>query len=269
MQAKTYETPSDIQIDIRIPAGSVVVRAQDVTTTTLEISGERDPDDVTIRFDSEDNGNRLVVEQRKKLRMFGLSRGLDVHLTVPHRAVISVQGGSTELSVEGTVGAVTFNSASGDATVGDVTGDASVKVASGDLSIGNVGGSLTFHSASGDVEAQSAAEQFIARTASGDVEVHRVITKVNVTTVSGDVNLRKFVAGDASLQAVSGDIEVGVAQGSQIFLDLSSISGSTQSDLPLSDIPEAEKTSSDGGGEGALKAATVSGDIRVRHSGVR
>ncbi len=268
MQPITYDTPRELHIELRIPSGDVTVRAEDTTTSTLEITGERDPDDIAIAFDDEGSRHRLVVEQRKKSRFGRSSHGLDVRLTVPYGAHINLSGGSTDLDIKGSIGSLSFNSASGDASIEDVTGNASAKVASGDLRIGNVNGTLTFHSASGDIRAAAIGGKLVARTASGDVEVHQASSDVNVTTVSGDVTMRNLVSGAVTLQAVSGDIEVGVASGTRVFLDLSSLSGSTKSDLPVSDASTSESPT-DGSPEASVRAATVSGDIRVRHSAAK
>jgi len=267
MQAITYDTPGELHVELRLPSGHVIVRAQDSTTSILEITGERDPDDIKITFDDDGTKHRLVVEQRKK-SLFGrvTQQELEVRLTVPQGAHISLSGGSTDLTTEGSIGSLSFNSASGDATVEDVIGNASAKVASGDLRVGTVAGSLTFHSASGDIRAAEVGGKLVARTASGDVEMYQTNGEVNVTTVSGDVKVGNLVSGTLSLQAVSGDIEVSVAPGTRVFLDLSSLSGSTKSELPVSDASIPDSPQGGGTAEASVKAATVSGDIRVQHS---
>ncbi len=265
METTTYNTPDELRVEVRVPAGHVTVLAKDTDVTTLEIAGVKNPDDLVISFGESSQGHRLVIEQRKK-GIFNVSftRGVEVRLTVPQQTKLEVKGGSTDLAVDGTIAAVDFNSASGDASLDEVTGDAFAKVASGDLSVNTVGGALTFHSASGDVRADKVAGKLVARTASGDVEVGLVNNQANITTVSGDVRLANLIEGSVNLQAVSGDIEVGIAPGSNVYLDLSSLSGSTKSDLPISDSPTpapADKTNT-----ASVKAATISGDIMVRHS---
>ena len=61
------------------------------------------------------------------------------------------------------------------------------------------------------------------------------------------------------MKTVSGDVVIGVAPGTSAFLDVSSKSGSTSSDLPVSDVPV------DGSAlQLEIRANTVSGDVRVR-----
>jgi len=265
MEPTTYETPGPVHLEIRVPSGDVSVQAAAISQTTLEISGERSPDEISVVFEAAGDGHRLVVEQRKR-GQFGWTRGrdLNVRVTVPDGSHVQVAGGSTDLNAQGTIGSLSFHSGSGDANIEHVVGDAEAKVASGDLHIETVGGTLSFHSASGDVTAGVVVGRAMARTASGDVKIATVTSKAKVTTVSGDIALSSLLAGgSASLQAVSGDIVVGVPRGTNVFLDLSSVSGSTSSDLPVSDSPSGEA----GGTEDSeITAATVSGDISVRHS---
>ena len=203
---------------------------------------------------------------------------------------LSFYSASGDIRADSVGGKIVARTASGDVEVGQVNNKVNVTTVSGDVRLGNlVGGNvnlqavsgdievgvapgshlyldLSFYSASGDIRADSVGGKIVARTASGDVEVGQVNNKVNVTTVSGDVRLGNLVGGNVNLQAVSGDIEVGVAPGSHLYLDLSSLSGSTESDLSVSDSPQPSAPAAGAAKEAALKAATVSGDIRVRHS---
>jgi len=74
------------------------------------------------------------------------------------------------------------------------------------------------------------------------------------------VQISSLRSGEAHIRSVAGDVEVGVAAGTRVFLDLSATSGEARSDLAPSEGPA---------GEGAtleLHAATVSGDITVRRA---
>jgi DUF4097 and DUF4098 domain-containing protein YvlB len=265
MEPTTYKTPGTLRLEINVPSGDVSVDAEAISTTTLEISGERDPDDVSVIFEPEGDGHRLRVEQRKrKLFSADRARDLKVRVTSPEGTLVTVRGGSTDLVTRGSLGSLSFHAGSGDASVEVVKGDAEAKVASGDLQIQQVGGNLSFHGASGDIRAGRVNGRATARTVSGDVQIDSVADEVKVTTVSGDITLSRLLhGGRTNLQAVSGDIDVGVPSGISVHLDLSSTSGSTDSDLDVSDSPS---TAHDHEGEADIRASTVSGDIKVRRA---
>jgi DUF4097 and DUF4098 domain-containing protein YvlB len=134
-------------------------------------------------------------------------------------------------------------------------------VASGDVAAGTIAGDLTFHSASGDAMVTNVGGGLVARTASGDVHVGMVGTSAQAVTVSGDIEIGSLSVGTTNLRSVSGDVDVGVARGVGVYLDLMSTSGDVSSELE------------DGDGAGApdveLTIASVSGDVRVRRAPVR
>lgn len=246
MEPTTYQTPGPLHLTVSIPSGSVTVIASDRSTTTLLITGKHSPDEITVQFDTERGGHQLSVSQRKSAMFGWRGRGCHVRVEVPEHTEVEVKGGSTDLRCLGTVSAVQFNGSSGDATVERTRHDVTAKVSSGDLKADQVGGGLTFHSASGDLEAGVVNGPVTARTASGDVTLGVAGQQVNATTVSGD-------------------IVVGVSSGTNVYLDLSAVSGSTRSDLPVSDSPAPGALPAQ---SSTIKAATVSGDIRVRPSRV-
>jgi DUF4097 and DUF4098 domain-containing protein YvlB len=266
MESTKYETPKSLHLDVRIPAGTVTVKTQEIATTTLELSGDYNPDEISIDFAPDGDGHRLTVEQRKR-GLFGSlkSKNLQIHVVGPTGMHVSLNGGSTDLKARGQLGSLVFHTGSGDATVESVDGNATAKVASGDLKVDHVGGQLSFHSASGDVKAREVLGGTTARTASGDVKLDTVGGSVKATTVSGSITIEQLLPGaTTNAQAVSGDIEIGVRAGTGVYLDLSAVSGSTTSDLAASDGPASGTES----GLAEIKASTVSGDVKVRHSRV-
>jgi hypothetical protein len=84
-----------------------------------------------------------------------------------------------------------------------------------------------------------------------------------VNTASGDIDLRRVVSGEVKVNSASGDVVVGVAQGSRLWVDAQSLSGDTSSELELeSGVP----VETDEGPLVELRAVTMSGDISVRRA---
>jgi len=262
MEPRTFTTPGPLSLDVRIPVGAIEVRATDTTETHVELTGERDAEEITVELTPRPlGGHRLLVAHRprKTFGWFGGLEDLRCRIDVPVGTEIEGESGSADLTVIGDIGALDFRSGSGDLSFGDVAGNVSVKLASGDVEGGAVGGDLTAHSASGDVRVESVGGATIVRTASGDTELGRVGGSVQVTTASGDVEIERAETGRLNLRTVSGDVTVGVAPGTRVWLDLGSTSGDAISELDGAD------------GEGAsleVHAASVSGDILVRRARV-
>ena len=262
MEPRTFTTPGPLSLDVRIPVGTIEVRATDTIETHVELTGERDAEEITVELTPRPlGGHRLLVAHRprKTFGWFGGLEDLRCRIDVPVGTEIEGESGSADLTVIGDIGALDFRSGSGDLSFGDVAGNVSVKLASGDVEGGAVGGDLTAHSASGDVRVASVGGEALVRTASGDTELGHASGSVQATTASGDVELDRAESGRLNLKTVSGDVTVGVAPGTRVWLDLSSASGDAISELDGSD------------GEGTIlevHAASVSGDILVRRARV-
>jgi DUF4097 and DUF4098 domain-containing protein YvlB len=130
---------------------------------------------------------------------------------------------------------------------GEIAGDASVKTVSGDARLERVGRDVT------------------AQTVSGDLRIGPVGGSAEAKTVSGDIRFDAVTAGDVRFTSVSGDIEIGIAQGSALDVDAGSTSGDLSSEVPLGSEPLV------GEGEDAptvvLRGRTVSGDVKVFRAG--
>ena len=261
---QTFDTPGGLHLEVRVPAGSIRIRAEKTLQTHLSIHGERAPEDFRIvKDDLPGGGHHLTIEYRERNKRFGWrSSDLRVDLTVPLSTLLASDTGSADLEVSGAIGALTFRSGSGDCRFDDVDGEVSIKVASGDVAGASIGGGLSFTSASGDVRIRQVVGATVGKSVSGDVSLGMVGASAHLASVSGDVEIGSVAAGSTSIRSVSGDVEVGVARGARVYLDISSTSGDTSCDLDMTD--------SEGGSGGAggpdieLQVGTVSGDIRVR-----
>jgi DUF4097 and DUF4098 domain-containing protein YvlB len=115
--------------------------------------------------------------------------------------------------------------------------------------------------ASADVEGRGRFGDVRVQTASGDVELEDVGGLVRIDSASGDVHVER--AGELKLNSASGDIEVGIAKGSRLWVEAQSLSGDTSSDI---DLESGETIESDEGPLVELTARTLSGDIAVRRA---
>ncbi|MEO8424050.1 MAG: DUF4097 family beta strand repeat-containing protein [Actinomycetota bacterium] len=260
---QTFDTPGRLELELRIPAGSIRIRAEATSQTQLSIRGERDPDDFRIVFDDARPGEQhLTIEYRERGKLFGWKgTEIRVDLTVPLGVVVACDTGSADLEVTGRIGSLAFRSGSGDCRFDDVDGEVNAKVASGDLAGSTVGGGFSFTSASGDARVRQIGGDAGGKSASGDISLGTVGGSVHLATVSGDVEIGSVATGSATVRSVSGDVEIGVARGTRVYLDLGSTSGDTVSELDMS-----EASSGRGGADLELSVGTVSGDIRIVRS---
>ncbi len=236
MRRERFDTPEAPKLRISVPAGRVLLETDDAAETVVEVEGPAEQD-AKIQL----HGGEVVVEVGRKV--FGFRGDHAIRVRAPHGAEVDAKVASADVEGHGRFGRVEVNSASGDVTFEEVGARLAVNTASGDVEIGHVAAEAKINSASGDVTIGAADADLRVRTASGDQQV------------------RSAASGTVELQSASGDVEVGIRRGSRVYVDLSSMSGDTSSELELSDAPP----SSDGPLV-EVKARTMSGDITIRRA---
>ncbi|MDO8380697.1 DUF4097 family beta strand repeat-containing protein [Phenylobacterium sp.] len=169
------------------------------------------------------------------------------------------RGGSADVSVRTIGGDAEVITGSGDIVIGEIAGALKVKTGSGDISV-NRAGHADLTSTSGDIEAGEITGGFRAVTGSGDVTVRQAGDTVDATAGSGDLSVARVDHGRVRAKTASGDILVGVAQGSSAYLDVSTVTGDVTSSLDASDAPRA------GEPQVELFIQAVTGDVVLRRA---
>jgi hypothetical protein len=230
MRTESFATPDHVALRINVPAGDVEVETAETeeTTVELEVRGH-DADeverDVRIEARPRGEGHEIVVDADERR---GLFRNVEyrVRVRAPYEADLESNLASADLRGQGRFGAVNVNVASG------------------------------------DIELERIASARV-NSASGDVRIEQSSGPVKVNTASGDLQLRSIAEGEVDVHSASGDVEVGIAKGSRLFVDAQSLSGETSSELELEAGTPVE---ADEGPLVELRAQTMSGDIAVRRA---
>lgn len=265
---KSFETPGPVALDIRLPSGEIEIDPTLDGRVEIELTPH---DDESLRLVE---ASRVELNERGGVyevlidvpsrtgRGFGFSisfgrQGITCVIRCPEGTMLEARTKSADVEARGMLGRVSAQTASGDVRLRRVDGDLRVKSASGDTHAELVTGDVSVQSASGDIELGEVRGVVRANTVSGDLSVESAFGDVAATTVSGDQTHGAIVQGSFVANAVSGDIHVGVRRGSRVYLDCTTISGDTRSELELSGEPI---------GDGPLveiRTKTVSGDITI------
>jgi len=254
-----FEYAAPVTVSLRMQRGSADLAAEDRSTAQVLITGE-DGNDAADRFTVSLEGDTLVVHAPEGAG-WNWRRQPKAHVVirVPLDSALAVKSAAADIRATGRWATAHANVASADAHVEEVSGDAHLKAASGDLTIEKVGGGLRAVSSSGAVRVGDVTGDVTAETASGDISIRRAGASLQAGTASGDLEVGTISRGEARLRTASGDVSVGVAAGTGVWLDLNTASGKTSSDLAM----VGELT------EGAtleLRIRTASGDIDVHRT---
>jgi DUF4097 and DUF4098 domain-containing protein YvlB len=284
VRTETFETPGEVGLNIRLGAGEIRLETGHSKQTIVTLEPLRDNDatreaieEARVELRQRGDGHEVLIDVRGRGRGFSIGRGADVLVEVrcPDGADVEVKSGSADLEGRGSFGDVRVETGSGDVQFSDV-GDADISAASGDVQIGTVGGDASINSASGDIQVGSIAADgklnsasgdvmireargaLSVNSASGDVLLREVGSSVSVNTASGDQTIGAVSKGSVGLKSASGDLKVGIREGSTIWVDARSRSGEVSSELPVTDLPpEGDAPHVE------LRANTMSGDITL------
>jgi DUF4097 and DUF4098 domain-containing protein YvlB len=283
MRTETFDTPGEVRLDIRLGAGEIRLQTADIEQTTVELEPLRDNDasreaveHARVEVRDRGDGHEVVIDVRGRGRSLLRNTEVLVAVSSPHGTSVESKTGSADVEGHGRFGSVEVETGSGDVEFREVSEDARIDAASGDVQLAAVGGAARLNTASGDVQIRSVGGAAKINTASGDVMISEVGGELSVNSASGDVLVREarssvsvntasgdqqvgsVSTGRVELKSASGDLKVGIAEGSLLHVDARSRSGEVRSELPVSELPPE--------GDGPtveLRANTMSGDITV------
>jgi DUF4097 and DUF4098 domain-containing protein YvlB len=253
-----FDRATPVTVSLRLQRGSAQLIAEpretlqvDITEAGADVSGT-----FTVRLD----GDTLIVyAPDAPAWQWRRSPRAKVVIRVPEHSALAIRSASADIRTWGRFATIHAALESADAEVAEAAGDVQLKAESGDLKVGRVAGALRLSTSSGDLRIGDVTGDVTADTASGDVTIENAAASVTVGTASGDVRLRLVRCGKTRVKTASGDVSVGIAAGTGVWLDLSTSSGSTSNDLSMrgaqgDDLPGATLE---------LRVRTASGDIDV------
>jgi hypothetical protein len=263
---RTFEVQGPVELDVRLASGDIEVDPTAEGRVEVELiahdeESQRLVDNARIELNPHGHRPTILVDVPQKkgfsISIFGRS-GIECRIRCPHDSGVSVRTKSADISTRGTIGGLNVATASGDLDIDRVSGGVNVKSASSDFSAREVAGGVNIQTASGDIDLSVARGPINVTSVSGDISIGEAYDNVNANSVSGDQDHGAVMQGIVVAHSVSGDVTIAVRRGSKAFLDCTTVSGDTTSELELtSDAPA---------GEGPLveiRAKTVSGDIRI------
>jgi DUF4097 and DUF4098 domain-containing protein YvlB len=269
-QRHTFETPDPIELQVELGSGTVHTEAGDTDRTEVSITGPR-----ADEFDVGQHGRTIVVVAPRQRFGFGGSDHHDVRVRLPQDSDLTVKLGSADLVAAGRYGAARVKTGSGDVeietstgpTVVDsgsgevrcdrVEGELRLKSGSGDVEIGEVLGKAGISTGSGDVTVGRAADKAVLKTGSGDLQVQRMESDLQLNAASGDMLVRHASRGRLTARTASGDVLVGIPDGTPVWTDVNTVTGSVSTDISGVGKP------AEGQDHVEVRATSVSGDIRI------
>jgi len=251
----------NVRITGGVGAGSLTARARfrGVTQEDAKLKAS------AYTLITEESDHQVLVRQPD---VSGLSVDVDIELGT--RANLEIRCESGDVTVANTRAGARLFTKHGDIVVSGLEGLVEINGTAGNISIQDTQATLlTAESKAGNVSLTGVSGTVSVRTASGNVSIRDCKGKIyTVEAVSGDVSidLSEPVAGKVDIRTVSGNAQISIVDGSDCRVSLSTLRGTAESDISLSDEARSEQriTGRLGGGSGTLDVSAVSGDIYLK-----
>ncbi|MEU4244149.1 DUF4097 family beta strand repeat-containing protein [Actinoplanes sp. NPDC026619] len=261
-----FDHSTPVTLVLRAQGGLVEITAEERASIQVDVqpldSSEAAQDAAQKTRVELDDGTLLIQAPGSEHWLWRRTPKLRITARVPIGSSLHAKSAAADLRATGVYSAAHITAASADIDVAEVTGDAHLDSASGDIVVGRVGGGLHIKSASGALHIGDVTGDVNAQTASGNIRAGSLESSVRAGSASGDIGVGRLRQGQASVKTASGDVQVGVAAGSGVWMDLSTASGRSTSDLTATgDVPPADNPITL-----ELKIRTASGNIHVHRA---
>lgn len=238
---KSYRLPQGSRVSIKNISGDVVVKGYDGEAVVVSGYKEgRDRDLISVEDNS--TGSNVDVKVRYPERC-NCNASVRFEVKVPRMINLDYDA---------------FSSVSGNVEVSEAVGTIRAKSVSGDVRVREVAGAIYATSVSGDVSVGEASGGVSAKSTSGNV-------RVDLLRLEGaNTNRLEFTS-------VSGNVEVKMPGSLGAEVEMSTMSGSLETDFPITIEkrewgPGRSARGRVGDGARALKLSSVSGSVYLRRN---
>ncbi|GAA2136353.1 DUF4097 family beta strand repeat-containing protein [Actinomadura napierensis] len=256
-----FDTPEPITADIDVYIGQVRVHAGDRADTVVEVRPSDPSLEASVqaaeRTIVEFSGGRLLVKGPKPKGLAHLRswRGtIDVTVALPAGSRVEARV-AADFVATGRLGETVLRSLSGDvrleetgpletkASVGDitvdrVTGPAEVTASTGTVRIGTIDGPGSVKNSTGGITLGEATGDLQLKTGIGDITVDRVPAGLTARTAHGRIRIGAAISGTVRIEGGHGKVDLGIAEGTAAWLDLTSKNGVVRNALTAAEGPE-------------------------------
>lgn len=250
MPTFTTPDPVSVDVDLSLAAGNLEVVASDRTDTVVEVR----PGDPARRADVraaaetrvEHAGGKLLVEftrHRRHMNLFSRNGSVEVRIELPSGSHLDADVAVGSLRCTGRIGRCRFTTHRGDIAVEHAAGPVDVRTEHGQVRVDEVAGPLRITGVNGTVRVGRAGADVEARNAKGAIRVGEV------------------ASGSVVLTTASGELEVGIREGSAAWLDVRTVAGTLRNSLASTALPADDEH------RVSVRARTYDGDIVIRRAG--
>jgi Putative adhesin len=247
----TFATPGPIAATVEVAGAQVRVNASDRTDTVVLVQ----PIDEASRRDAKVADKTKVDFAGGQLSVKTTTPGdkngsVAITIDLPAGSSLAAHLAHSSVRVDGPVGqcelhlasgqvqldridALQASIASGEVVIGHIAGRANIDGGAFTMRIGEVKGTVGLSSSGGQAWIGHASADLDLSTGSGDFGIDRADGSITATTASGAIRIGRMTDGQAKLMNGSGNIEVGISEGTAASIDANSERGAVHNFVSL------------------------------------
>ncbi len=259
----TFTVQRGERLELSRQNGDITVRAWNRNTVQVQVSGGDD--------DDEDRGGVTVRRRAGVIRFDDRGRpgdDADYTIMVPAWMDLTLDGVNTTIRVTGSEAAISAQTVEGDVVVEGGNGVLNLQSVDGEVTLTNGRGKITLGSVNSDVSVDGASGQLSIEAVNGEVRLRGIDSDdVDANTVNGDITFDGPIRPRGSYRFVThnGDITLGVPEGVDAVVGISTYAGDFESDFPVTTRGSLKKRFSFtlGAGRARIELESFQGTIRL------
>jgi DUF4097 and DUF4098 domain-containing protein YvlB len=245
----TFATPGPIAATVEVAGAQVRSTASDRTDTVVLVKpiNEASRSDVKVadRTKVDFADGQLSV---KTTTPGDKSGSVAITIDLPAGSSLAAYLAHSSVHVDGSLGecelhlasgqvqldhidALQASIASGEVTIGHIAGRADIDGGAFAMRIGEVQGPVRLSSSGGQAWIGHASADLDLSSSGGDLDIDRADASITATTASGAIRIGRLTRGQAKLMNGSGNIEVGIGEGTAASIDADSERGAVHNSV--------------------------------------
>jgi hypothetical protein len=276
----TFATPGPITATVEVAGAQVRATASDRTDTVVLVEPINEASRSDVKVASKTKVDFADGQLSVKTTTPGDKSGsVTITINLPAGSSLAAYLAHSNVQVDGPVGqcelhlasgqvqldridALQASIASGEVAIGHIAGRANIDGGAFAMRIGEVNGTVGLTSSGGRAWIGHASADLDLSSGSGgfDIDIDRADGSITATTASGAIRIGRMAHGQAKLMNGSGNIEVGISEGSAASVDVNSERGAVH------DFVSPQGNADPAGDKVMVHARTRHGDIVIQRA---
>jgi putative adhesin len=227
----TFATPGPVTATVEVAGAQVRVTASDRTDTVVLV----EPRNPASRKDVKVAGKTKVDLADGQLTVKTITPGdksgsVTITIDLPAGSRLAAYLAHSSVQADGPLGRCELQMASGQVQL-DRIDALRANISAGEVAIAHIAGRADIDGGASAVRIGHAAADLELSSASGGFDIDRADGSVTATTASGAIRIGRMTHGQAKLMNGSGNIEVGISDGTAAYIDVNSERGAVRNSV--------------------------------------